>query len=140
MLFRSPYPHLYSWDPIPAAAASVIFDASDADLILKSSYDVEFHIHKLIIFLVSVNHLCNVLVESDADIVSPWAHWLRCVIQLKMSILETFQSSVEMKKIISKFFGQAYPLPRDGSSSHVFHWHCTWIEKSRYQSIESPCD
>ena len=43
------------------------FDTSDADLILKSSDDVEFRVHKLIIFLASANHLCNAPVESDND-------------------------------------------------------------------------
>ena len=73
-LRTEPYPNSYSWDPIPATGASqpttildLGFDAGDADLILKSSDDVEFRIHKLIIFLASANHLCNVPIESDAD-------------------------------------------------------------------------
>ena len=73
-LRTEPYPKLYSWDPIPAESVSqpttvldLGFDTGDADLILKSSDDIEFPVHKLIIFLASANHLCNVLVESDAD-------------------------------------------------------------------------
>ena len=73
-LRTEPYPKFYSWDPIPADSvpqpATVLdlgFDTGDADLILKSSDNIEFPVHKLIIFLASANHLCNVLVESDAD-------------------------------------------------------------------------
>jgi hypothetical protein len=73
-LRTEPYPEFYSWDPIPAGRApqpttilDLGFDTGDADLILKSSDDVEFRVHKLIIFLASANHLCNMPVESDAD-------------------------------------------------------------------------
>ena len=69
--FRTePYPSSYFWDPIPAESAprsttilDLGFDTGDADLILKSTDDVEFH--EVIIFLAS-NHLCNVPIESDA--------------------------------------------------------------------------
>ena len=74
-LRTEPYPDFYSWDSIPAEESApqpttivdLGFDTSDADLILKSSDDVEFPVHKLIIFLASANHLCNVSVESDTD-------------------------------------------------------------------------
>ena len=73
-LRTKPYPKLYSWDHIPAESPlqpttnlDLGFDTSDADLILKSSDDVEFRVHKLMIFLASSNHLCNAPVESDAD-------------------------------------------------------------------------
>jgi hypothetical protein len=71
-LRTEPYPDFYSWDPIPAESApqpttnlDLGFDTGDADLILKSSDDVEFRVYKVIIFLASANHLCNVPVESD---------------------------------------------------------------------------
>ena len=61
-------------DPIPAKSApqptlqvDLGFDTSDADLILKSSDDVEFRVHKLIIFMASANHLCNAPIESEID-------------------------------------------------------------------------
>ena len=68
-LRTEPCPKSYSWD-IPAASNPTTildlgFDAGDADLILKSIDNVEFRIHKLIIFLASANRLCNVPVESD---------------------------------------------------------------------------
>jgi hypothetical protein len=72
-LRTEPCPISYSWDPIPAESANpqpntiLDFDTGDADLILKSSDDVEFRVHKVIIFLASANHLCNEPVESDAD-------------------------------------------------------------------------
>jgi hypothetical protein len=70
-LRTEPYPKLYSWNPIPAESApqptTVLDYTSDADLILKSSDDVEFRVHKLIIFLASANRLCNAPVESDAN-------------------------------------------------------------------------
>ena len=73
-LRTEPNPKFYSWDPTPAKSApqpttnlNLGFDTSDTDLILKSSDDVEFRVHKLIIFLASSNHLCNAPVESDAD-------------------------------------------------------------------------
>jgi BTB/POZ domain len=62
----------YSWNPIPAESApkrtailDLGFDTGDADLVLKSSDDVDFRVHKLIIFLASANHLCHAPVESD---------------------------------------------------------------------------
>ena len=73
-LRTEPYSKFYSWDPIPAESApqpttilDLGFDTGDADLILKSSDDVEFRVHKLIIFLASANHLCNMPIESDTD-------------------------------------------------------------------------
>ena len=73
-LRTEPYPNLYSWDPVPAKIASkpttipdLGFNTGDADLILKSFDDVEFRVHKVIIFLASANHLCDVPIESDAD-------------------------------------------------------------------------
>ena len=63
----------YSWDlraesaPQPTTILDLGFDTGDADLILKSSDDVEFRVHKLIIFMASSNHLCNAPAESDAD-------------------------------------------------------------------------
>ena len=73
-LRTEPFPKVYSWDPMPAKSApkpttilDLGFDTSDADLILKSFDDVEFRVHKVIIFLASANHLCNVPIESDID-------------------------------------------------------------------------
>ena len=71
-LRTEPCPTVYSWNPIPAKRApqsttnlDLGFDTDDADLILKSSDDVEFRVHKLMIFLASANHLCNMPVESS---------------------------------------------------------------------------
>ena len=72
-LRTEPYPNFYSWDRIPAKSPcqptilDLGFDTGDADLILKSSDDAEFRVHKVIIFLASANHLCNIPVESDVD-------------------------------------------------------------------------
>ena len=67
-LRTEPYPKRYSWNSIPAESTpqptlNLGFNTDDADLILKSSDDVEFRVHKLIIFLASSNHLCNAPVE-----------------------------------------------------------------------------
>ena len=73
-LRTEPYRNFYSWDRIPAESVSqpitildLGFDTDDADLILKSIDDVEFRVHKVIIFLASANHLCNAPIEPDAD-------------------------------------------------------------------------
>ena len=73
-LRTEPFPKDYSLDPIlpksaskPTTMLDLGFDTSDADLILKSFDDVEFRVHKVIIFLASANHLCNSPIEYDTD-------------------------------------------------------------------------
>jgi BTB/POZ domain len=73
-LRTEPFPKVYSWDPVPAKSVpkpttvlDLGYDTGDADLILKSFDDVEFRVHKVIIFLASANHLCNAPIESDTD-------------------------------------------------------------------------
>ena len=97
-LRTEPYPIHYSWDHIPAESApqpttilDLGFDTGDADLILKSFDDVEFRVHKVIIFLASANRLCNVPIEFDVD---------------KLPVIRLSENSVTLGTLIS----MCYPV------------------------------
>ena len=97
-LRTEPYPNSYAWDRIPAQSApqpttilNLGFDTGDADLILKSFDDVEFRVHKVIIFLASANRLCNAPVEPDAD---------------KLPIIRLSENSVTLGTLVS----MCYPV------------------------------
>ena len=97
-LRTEPYPNSYSWDRIPEENApkpttilDLGFDSGNADLILKSFDDVEFRVHRVIIFLASANHLCNAPVEPDAD---------------KLPVIHLSENSVTLGTLIS----MCYPV------------------------------